>query len=72
MDGQIYFEIQADDTGRATKFYKEVFGWKFDKIDGLPVEYWSITTGGTRSGLLQRPAQTPPPGCGDKCIRVLN
>jgi len=63
-NGHIYFEIQADDTHRAMSFYTEVFGWKFDKIDGLPVEYWSIATGGARGGLLQRPAQTPPAECG--------
>lgn len=64
MHGHIYFEIQADDPGRAQKFYNEVFGWKFDKVEGLPVEYWRINTGGTAGGLLQRPAQTPPPECG--------
>lgn len=64
MSGHIYFEIQADDPSRAKRFYREIFDWQFDKIEGVPVEYWGITTGGTRGGLLQRPAQTPPPECG--------
>jgi len=64
MNGHLYFEIQADDPLRASHFYKEVFGWQFDKADGLPVEYWRIVTGGTRGGLLKRPAKTPPPECG--------
>jgi len=62
--GHIYFEIQADDPGRAVNFYSKVFGWKFDEIAGLPVPYWTITTGGSRGGLLQRPAKTPPSQCG--------
>ena len=64
MKGNLYFEIQADDTHRATEFYKGVFGWKFEKVYGLPVEYWRLETGGARGGLLKRPAQPPPPECG--------
>src|SRR5580765_2006618 len=48
--GHIYFEIQADDPGRAVNFYSKVFGWKFDEIAGLPVPYWTIATGGSRGG----------------------
>jgi uncharacterized protein len=61
MNAPAYFEIQADDAIRATSFYREIFGWKFQKVEGLPIEYWLITTEGIRGGLLQRPAKTPPP-----------
>jgi len=61
MNAPAYFEIQADDTIRATSFYREIFGWKFQKVEGLPVEYWLIETEGPRGGLLKRPAKTPPP-----------
>ena len=61
MNAPAYFEIQADDTNRAVRFYREIFGWKFDKIEGLPIEYWRIETSGPRGGLLKRPATTPPP-----------
>jgi predicted enzyme related to lactoylglutathione lyase len=65
MNGYIYFEIQADDTGRAADFYKKIFGWKITKAqEDLPIEYWRIETGGTRGGLLKRPAKTPPPQSG--------
>ncbi len=64
MVGHFYFEIQADDTHRATDFYKGVFGWKFEEAHGLPVEYWRIETGGSRGGLLKRPAEPPPPQAG--------
>jgi predicted enzyme related to lactoylglutathione lyase len=60
MNSPSYFEIQADDTGRAVRFYREAFGWKFEKVEGLPIEYWRIETEGPRGGLLKRPAKTPP------------
>lgn len=62
--GHIYFEIQADDPQRAIKFYGTTFGWKFTEIPGLPIPYWTIETGGSRGGLLKRPAKTPPPQSG--------
>ncbi len=60
MNGPSYFEIQADDVSRAKTFYEGVFGWKFNKAEGLPVEYWRIDASGQRGGLLKRPAPTPP------------
>jgi uncharacterized protein len=63
-NGHIYFEIQADDPQRAIGFYSYVFGWTFSEVTGLPVPYWRIETGGSRGGLLERPAKTPPPQCG--------
>jgi predicted enzyme related to lactoylglutathione lyase len=62
--GHIYFEIQADDPARAINFYSHVFQWKFTEMKGLPVAYWIIETGGSRGGLLKRPAPAPPPQCG--------
>ncbi len=56
----VYFEIQADDTTRAIGFYSKVFGWRFAKAEGLPIEYWRISAGGVEAGLLQRPALRPP------------
>ena len=70
MSGHFYFEIQADDPHRAAALYKGVFGWKVERVEGLPVEYWRIETGGTRGGLLKRPAQPPPPQCGTNAFVV--
>ena len=70
MGGHLYFEIQADDPQRATSFYQGVFGWKFEQVFGLPVEYWRIETGGSRGGLLKRPAAPPPPECGTNAFVV--
>ena len=44
MPRVIHFEIVADKPERAMKFYKEVFGWEFNKWDG-PQDYWLVKTG---------------------------
>jgi len=62
--GHIYFEIQADDTQRAIHFYSQVFGWRFSQVNGAPVPYWRIETGGSLGGLLQRPVPAPSPKSG--------
>ncbi len=56
-----YFEIQADNLQKAIEFYLQIFGWKFTKQEGLPVEYYQIETSEIRGGLLKRPAKTPSP-----------
>ena len=44
MPRVVHFEISADNTNRAVKFYAEVFGWKIHDWEG-PVEYWLVSTG---------------------------
>ena len=61
MNAPAYFEIHADDTSRAVRFYTALFGWKFEKVEGLPIEYSRIETEGVRGGLLKRPAKAPQP-----------
>jgi predicted enzyme related to lactoylglutathione lyase len=41
----VWFEIPADDVGRARKFYSALFGWKINQFPGMP-DYWHIETGG--------------------------
>ena len=53
-----HFEIHADDTDRAARFYTELFGWQFTRWGG-PVDYTMITTGpegtlGINGGLMKR------------------
>jgi predicted enzyme related to lactoylglutathione lyase len=43
MPRVIHFEIPADDTGRAVRFYQKVFGWKIEKWGSM--DYWLATTG---------------------------
>ena len=45
-----HFDIPADDPERAQKFYKEVFGWKFEKWEG-PIDYWMAKTGTEEPGI---------------------
>ena len=60
MPRPIHFEIPADQPERAHAFYRDVFGWKFQKWDG-PMPYWLITTGaegerGIDGGMMPRQA----------------
>ena len=40
----IHFDISADDTERAKKFYEQLFGWKIQKFPNSPQEYYLIET----------------------------
>lgn len=64
MNDPAYFEIQADDLGRAIKFYQAVFDWHIERQAGLPIEYYRIETEGIAGGLLPRPAAVPAVGSG--------
>ncbi|MBI3022491.1 MAG: VOC family protein [Thaumarchaeota archaeon] len=41
----VHFEIPANDVERLSKFYKDVFGWKFKKVPMPDFDYWLISTG---------------------------
>lgn len=44
MSGEVaHFEIPADDTERASKFYATVFGWKPTRVPGM--DYAMVSTG---------------------------
>lgn len=72
MPRVIHFEIVADNPERAMKFYKEVFGWEFNKWDG-PQDYWLVKTGedskpGINGGLTAKTNQ----GSGNTGGRITN
>ncbi|MCB9798259.1 VOC family protein [Candidatus Nomurabacteria bacterium] len=60
----VHFEIPADDVERAMKFYKEIFGWEFNKFDmpsdgstqGSPY-YGVMTTQMNEQGRPVRPGE---------------
>lgn len=63
----VHFEIHAEDPLRATEFYKEVFGWEFEKWGSE--EYWMVMTDkkgskepGINGGLLLRKGDRPKEG----------
>lgn len=41
-----WFEVPADDLGRAKKFYSSLFGWKFAKLSAAIADYWHVDTAG--------------------------
>jgi uncharacterized protein len=60
MNDPRYFELQADDPGRAAAFYRQVFGWDVVRDEAVPIEYWRIDTrGGIEGAILKRPVAVP-------------
>lgn len=54
----VHFEIVADDPDRLSRFYSDLFGWKFQKAPMPGDEYWLIETAppgqGVNGGMLRR------------------
>ena len=62
MPRPIHFEIQAENTERAIKFYRDLFGWEFSQWGKEP--YWLVKTGekdtpGIDGGLMLRQGPAP-------------
>jgi hypothetical protein len=47
----VHFEIPANQPESLTKFYSEVFGWKFQKTSLPGPEYWLCETGSDGPGI---------------------
>ena len=47
----VHFEIPADQPEALTKFYSELFGWKFTKAQMPGPEYWLCDTGSDGPGI---------------------
>src|SRR6266446_5949400 len=66
MNRVTHFEIYTDDPEAVQPFYQDVFGWKFQKFEGGPMEYWLVTTGDDKepgiNGGLTRPREGQSPG----------
>jgi predicted enzyme related to lactoylglutathione lyase len=67
MPKVVHFEVHTSDPQRAMKFYAGLFGWKFEKYEGSPMDYWMITAGekneaGANGGLLKRMGGAPSDG----------
>jgi predicted enzyme related to lactoylglutathione lyase len=66
MGRVIHFEIHAEDTDRAQRFYTAVFGWNA-QIFGGPTDYRLLTTGpdgeiGINGAILKRQGPGPEKG----------
>jgi uncharacterized protein len=66
MNRVIHFEIYTDSPETVRPFYEKLFGWKFNKFEGGPLEYWLVTTGDDKepgiNGGLTRPREGQSPG----------
>src|ERR1044072_8788471 len=66
MNRITHFEIYTDDPQAVQPFYQDVFGWKFNRFDGGPIEYWLVTTGDDKepgiNGGMTRPREGQSPG----------
>jgi uncharacterized protein len=66
MNRVVHFEIYTENPATLQPFYRDVFGWKFQKFEGGPLEYWLVTTGDDKqpgiNGGLARPREGQTPG----------
>ena len=45
MNRVVYFEVYVEEPEKIKKFYRNVFGWRFEKFEESSGEYWNIKTG---------------------------
>jgi len=64
----VHFEIPANNPEKLSEFYKNLFGWKIEKMSMGDMDYWTIetragtaqnmekaqTTAGTNGGIMKR------------------
>src|SRR5947199_10523292 len=66
MNRVTHFEIYTAEPEAVRPFYQDVFGWKFEKFEGGPIEYWLVSTGDDKepgiNGGLTRPREGQQPG----------
>lgn len=62
MNPIAYFEIQASSPSVLVEFYKNVFGWNFERQEGMSIEYYrtsDMNGAGMLGAILQRPTAVP-------------
>lgn len=66
MQRVVHFEIYTENPEAICPFYQDVFGWKFQKFEGGPLEYYVVTTGEDKepgiNGGIVRPRKGQNPG----------
>ncbi len=58
----VHFEIPANEPSKIARFYEQLFGWKFTKMDAGNMDYWLISHKDAKSpdetmGGLYKPQQ---------------
>src|SRR5947208_1882055 len=61
MQRVVHFEIYTDNPEAVQPFYKDVFGWSFQRFNG-PIEYWLVTTGPDQEPGINGGMARPRPG----------
>ncbi len=51
MPRPTHFEIPVDQPDRAEAFYRDIFGWTFQRFDGAPAYYGMASTGEEQPGI---------------------
>src|SRR2546423_4905484 len=72
MNRVTHFEIYTDNPKAMEPFYAHVFGWKFQKFEGGPIEYWLVTTGNDKEPGINGGATRPPEGEGTRAVEPLS
>lgn len=56
-------QLNTTDPERATEFYSELFGWRFEAVEGTEIPYWGIYRGDLLNAGMMRlsPDQPAPP-----------
>ncbi|MGH8100088.1 MAG: VOC family protein [Chthoniobacterales bacterium] len=66
MNRVTHFEIYTENPKSVQPFYQDVFGWKFQKFEGGPMEHWLVPTGDDKdpgiNGGMTRPREGQNPG----------
>src|SRR6266404_9916353 len=66
MNRVTHFEFYTDNPEAVQPFYRNIFGWKFQKFEGGPIEYWLVTTGDDKepgiNGGMTKPREGQSPG----------
>ncbi|GHU54425.1 glyoxalase [Clostridia bacterium] len=60
MNTIVYFEIQSSNPEREAEFYRNVFSWKIEQDETMPIKYYRIETDGICGAILSRPAPVAP------------
>ena len=41
----MYFDLSVRDPAAARRFFEAVLGWRFERFEGMPYDYWRIAAG---------------------------
>src|SRR5258707_12230945 len=72
MNRVTHFEIYTDDPEAVQPFYGNVFGWRFQKFEGGPIEYWLVTTGDDQEPGINGGVTRPREGQNPRTLKTIS